>query len=189
MLVVNPYLHQNLMPFISFRPHHFSVPASIFQAIISPCNHLRDLPRYENDNFFFSVTLHWIYNYNYKNKVFWIPKWYLVKIIILLCPWNTDAFSVLGASRVTMFSHLYFKCRQTRGRLRNSPNDCRKLYINSVRSSKRKLDLEKNQFWEYLCLDIQIARAVTALSLTLSTNLGTTCTYNIYIHIYIYIYI
>ena len=88
-----------------------------------------------------------------------------------------------------MFSHLYFKCRQTRGRLRNSPNDCRKLYINSVRSSKRKLDLEKNQFWEYLCLDIQIARAVTALSLTLSTNLGTTCTYNIYIHIYIYIYI
>ena len=138
------------MPFISSCSHHLSVPASIFQAFISPCNHLRELPRYKNDNcFFFSVTLHWIYNYNQKNKVFWMPKWYLVVIIILLYTWNTTVFSVLGVWRVTMFSYLYFKFCQTRGRLWNSPNDCQKLYINRVRRRKRKLDLEKNQFWEY----------------------------------------
>ena len=72
---------------------------------------------------------------------------------------------------LSMFSHLYFKCWPTRGRLLNSQNGYQKLYINIVRQSQRKMELEKNHFWECQCLGIHIARALTAPSLTLSTKI------------------
>ena len=82
-----------------------------------------------------------------------------------------SCFLRVGGWRVSVFSHLYFKCRQTRGRLLNYWNGYQKLNINRVKWSWRKIELQENHFWEYLCLDLHIARALTALSLTLSTKI------------------
>ena len=55
---------------------------------------------------------------------------------------NHSCFCV-GGWRVSRFSHLYFKCWQTRGRHLNSWNGYQKLYINRVSSGWRKTKLEK----------------------------------------------
>ena len=119
-----------------------------FKLLLVPANITENFPGKKTIIVFFSVTLYWIYNNNYKNKVFCMGNWYLVVIIILLYPWNSR-FHCFGAWGVTMFSNPHFKCCQTRGRLWNSLNDYQKLYTNRVRWSKKKLDLEKNQFWKY----------------------------------------
>ena len=48
--------------------------------------------------------------------------------------------------RVSMFSHLYFKRWQTRGRLLNSWNGYQKLHIVRAKWSWRKMELEKKSF-------------------------------------------
>ena len=143
-----PYLNQFLMPFISLCSHHLLVPASIFHAFVSLCTHLRELPRYKNDHWFLSVTLQWIYNYKCQTNVFWKAKRYLAVIITLPYSWNS-CFLRVGDWRVSMFSHLYFKCWQTRGRLLNSWNGYQKLHFIRAKWSWRKMELEKNQFWGY----------------------------------------
>ena len=60
-----------------------------------------------------------------------------------------SCFLRFGGWSVSMLSYLYFKCYQTRARLLSSRNEYQKLHINRVRWSKRKMDLEKSQFWEY----------------------------------------
>ena len=72
----SPYLHQNLIPFISPSSYHLLISASIFHDFISSCTHLRELTRNKKDN----------------NKVFWMAKRYLLVIIILLYP-ETELFS------------------------------------------------------------------------------------------------
>ena len=53
-------------------------------------------------------------------------------------------FLRVGGWRVSIISHLYIKCWQTRGRLLNSWNSYQKLHINRVKWSLRKMELEKN---------------------------------------------
>ena len=60
-----------------------------------------------------------------------------------------SCFLRFGGWSVSMLSYLYFKCYQTRARLLNSRNEYQKLHINRVRWSKRKMDSEKSQFWQY----------------------------------------
>ena len=71
-----------------------------------------------------------------------------------------SCFLRVGGWRVSMFSHLYFKCWQTRGRLLNSWNGYQKLHINRVQWIWRKMQLEKNRllpvlvFWHPYCSSI-----------------------------------
>ena len=82
---INPYCHQILMPWPRLVCH-----------FISPCTYFGELPRYKNGNWFYSVTLHWVKQYQYQRYVFGAAKRYLRVIIILLYPWNTLVFSMLG---------------------------------------------------------------------------------------------
>ena len=59
LLEINCYLHQILMPW-----------SRLLCPFISPCTHLRKLARYKNDNWFSSVTLHWIEQYQCQAKFF-----------------------------------------------------------------------------------------------------------------------
>ena len=138
------------MPFISFSSHHWLVLASICHAFVSSCTHLRELHRYKNDlNLFLSVTLHWIYNYKCQTKVFSDGKTITRGNNYTSLFMKRSCFLRVGGWRVSMFSHLYFKCWKTRGRLLNSWNGYQKLHINIVKWSWRKMELEKNLFWEY----------------------------------------
>ena len=56
---INPYLHQTLMPW-----------SRLLCPFTSPYTHLRKLARYKNDNWFSSVTLHWIEQYQCQAKFF-----------------------------------------------------------------------------------------------------------------------
>ena len=118
------FLARNKLPTCIKSWCHLLVPAPIIYEFLNPslmpcpCTHFIDLPRYKNDKWFLSVILHWIYNYKCHTKVFWKAKRYLLVIIIL-----------------PMFSYLYFKCCEIRGRLLNSWNGYQKLYINKVKWS------------------------------------------------------
>ena len=105
--------------------------------------------RYKNDHWFLFVTLYWVYNYKCQTNVFQMAKRYLVVIIMLFLFMKHNCFLCVGGWRVSMFSHLYFKCWQTRGRLWNSWNCYQKLHINGIKWSWRKMELEKNYFGEY----------------------------------------
>ena len=129
------------MPFISFSSHHWLVLASIFHAFVSPCT--------QNDQLFLSVTLHWIYNYKCQTKVFSDGKTISRGNNYTSLFMKHSCFLRVGGWRVSMFSHLYFKCWKTTGRLLNSWNGYQKLHINIVKWSWRKMELEKNNFWKY----------------------------------------
>ena len=99
--------------FISPCSHHLLVTASIFHAFIIPRIHLRELPRCKRDNWFLSVTLHWIYNYRCQTKAFLDAK-------TLSCGNNYTSlflkhsfFLRVVGWRVIMFSYLYFICWQS----------------------------------------------------------------------------
>ena len=109
--------------------------ASNFHTFIGPCTHMKDLPRYKIDCWFLSVTLNWIINYKCQTKVFWIAKQYLVVITKLPSSWNTTAFSVLGLKGKHVFIS-FFKMLA---------NKCETLELWSY----RKMELEKNHFWDY----------------------------------------
>ena len=141
------------MPFISPCSHHLLVPVSIFHGFVRPCTRLRELPRYKNDHWSLSVTLHWIYNYKCQTKVFWMAKQYLAVIIILFYSWNTAAFSALEAWEVSMFSHFYFKCWDARERLLNSWNGYQKLHINRLKWSYRKIIFESTSVWASILVE------------------------------------
>ena len=57
-----------------------------------------------------------------------------------------SCFLGVGDWKVSMFSHLYFECWQTRGRLLNSWNGYQKLHIIRAKWSWRKMELEKNPY-------------------------------------------
>ena len=134
-----PYLNQFLMPFIIRCSHHLLVPASIFHAFVSSCTYLRELPRYKN--------YHWVLFNTFgcflDGKTISPGNNYTSLFMKHSC------FLRVRGWKVSMFSHLYFKCWQTRGRLLNSWNGYQKLHIIRAKWSWRKMELEKNHFCGY----------------------------------------
>ena len=138
-----PCLNQFLIPFISPCSQHLLVPASIFHAFVSPCTHLRELPRSKNDHWLLSVTLQWTYNCKCQTNVFLDGKTIPCGNNYTSLFMKHSCFLRVGGWRVNMLSHLYFKCWQTRGRLLNSWNGYQKLHIIRANWSWRKMALEK----------------------------------------------
>ena len=80
LLKINSYFHQILMP-----------SPRLICPFISSCTHFRNFPRYENDNWFSSVTLSHCYielnSTSAKQWFFEVAKRYLGVRIILAYPW------------------------------------------------------------------------------------------------------
>ena len=150
------------MPFISPCSHHLLVPASIFHAFVSPCTHLRELPRYKNDHWLLSVILQWIYNYKCQTNVFLYGKTISCSNNYTSLFMKLSCFLRVGGWRVSMLSHLHFKCWQARGRLLNSGNGYQKLHIIKAKWSSRKMALEKAGIcWSINSTDFNVERENT----------------------------